>query len=175
MRHDVQVMQIFVDEMVGQPRFSFPSRQKNAPRPDSFAHITMLEEYQIGLPTNSILDQPDDSITIYRSQSAVKLRYRIGVINHESAASRVMNGWTSERMKELMMKHGYGFVRCTPLSNEDALLEKEWEPRRGFSVELYTERDYRQTVNNIDQASVGGEYFFGYDLIDLGEFKINLK
>ena len=69
-----------------------------------------------------------------------------------------MNGWTSEAMKAIMMETGYGFVRCTPLSSEDAKLEKEWEYRKGFSVELYVTRVYEEVVGNINIVNITGNF-----------------
>ena len=73
-------------------------------------------------------------------------------------STKILHGWTSEAMKALMIKSGYGFIRCTPLSNEDAKLEKEWEYRQGFSVELYTTRFFEETVNNIRSLEVSGKF-----------------
>ena len=148
MRADIKVVQTMIDTMVGIPKFSFPSRQNGAPRPRSFAHITLLQEYQVGIPNRVVLNQDDDTTT-YRSISPARLRFRIGVVEAPSAASRIMHGWTSEAMKALMIESGYGFVKCFTLSTEDAKLEMEWEKRQGFGLELYTTRIYDETVNNI--------------------------
>lgn len=156
---DVKVVQAMVDLMVGIPKFSYPARQRNARKPEGeFAHIRVLEEYQVGIPASYIYAQ-DDLTTTYRTQGAVKIRVRIGVVDTTGIpASKIMNGWTSEAMKALMISTGYGFIRCTPLSNEDAKLEKEWEYRKGFAVELYVTRTYDETVDNITAAQVSGEF-----------------
>jgi len=159
MRSDVKALQVMIDSMVGIEKFSYPSRQNEAPKPqDEFAHITLLEEYQIGLPVNGILEQTDE-ITTYRTISPARLRLRVGVVDTDGvASSKIMHGWTSEAMKALMISTGYGFISCHPLSNEDAKLEKEWDFRQGFSVELYTTRVYDQTVDNILQLEISGEF-----------------
>ena len=69
-----------------------------------------------------------------------------------------MGGWTSEAMKALMIETGYGFIKCEPLSSEDAKLEKEWEYRKGFSVEFYTTRVFEEVVSNINSVSISGKF-----------------
>jgi len=159
MIQDIQALQVMVDTMVGTPRFSYPARQNNAPKPaGEFAHIRLLEEYPVSIPTQRILTQTDDETT-FRTISAAQLRYRVGVVDTDGLpASRIMHGWTSEAMKALMISLGYGFIRCTPLSNEDASLEKEWEYRQGFSVLMYVTRVYDETVNNIRSMEISGEF-----------------
>lgn len=159
MRADVKALQVMIDSMVGIEKFSYPSRQNEAPKPqDEFAHITLLEEYQVGLPVNGVLEQTDETTT-YRTISPARLRLRVGVVDTDGvASSKIMHGWTSEAMKALMISTGYGFISCHPLSNEDAKLEKEWDFRQGFSVELYTTRTYDQTVDNILQLEISGEF-----------------
>ena len=158
MIEDVKAMQVFVDTMVGIPKFSYPGH-KNAPRPKSeFAWITMIEEYQESIPTQTILNQSSLSTT-FRIISLARLRFRIGVVETSGiAASKIMHGWTSEAVKSLMMSSGYGFVRIIPISLEDDKLEKKWEPRQGFSVELYVTRIFEEVVNNITQVQISGEY-----------------
>ena len=157
---DVRVMQTMVDTMVGIEKFSYPARQNNAPKPDGeFAHIRVIEEYQVGIPKKTVYAQDDDTTT-YRIYSPVKLRYRIGVVDATGIpSSRVMHGWTTEAMKEIMISSGYGFIRCTPLSSEDAKLEKEWEYRKGFSVEMYTTRIFEEVVNNIQDLVIEGKFY----------------
>jgi|TARA_R110000764_G_scaffold47124_4_gene105515 hypothetical protein len=159
MRADVKALQVMIDSMVGIEKFAYPSRQNEAPKPkEEFAHITLLEEYQIGLPTNDIVEQTDETTT-YRTISPAKLRFRVGVVDTVGiASSKIMHGWTSEAMKALMISTGYGFISCHPLSNEDAKLEKEWDFRQGFSVEMYTTRVYDQVVDNILQLEISGEF-----------------
>lgn len=156
---DTQVMQAMVDTMVGIPRFSYPARQNNAPKPNGeFAHIRVLEEYQVGIPKQIIKEQTDLETT-FRIISPVKLRYRIGVVDTSGLpSSKIQHGWTSEAMKALMISSGYGFIRCTPISNEDAKLEKEWEYRKGFSVEMYTTRIFEEVVNNITSLQISGTF-----------------
>lgn len=170
---DVRVLQLMVDTMVGIPRFTYPARQREAEKPaDEFAHVRVIEEYQVGIPTQTILSQTDDE-TIFRTISAVRIRCRIGVVDTTGIpSSKIMHGWTSEAMKQIMIDTGYGFVRCTPLSSEDAKLEKEWEYRKGFSVEFYTTRVYDETVNNITAVTINGAF---YDFIDtyLSTIEIN--
>ena len=69
-----------------------------------------------------------------------------------------MGGWSSEAMKAFMISTGYGFIQCTPLSSEDAKLEKEWEYRKGFSVDFYTTRVYEEVVNNITNVEISGRF-----------------
>jgi hypothetical protein len=159
MRSDVKVIQLFIDSMVGIEKFSYPARQEGSKRPDGeFAHIRLIEEYQIGIPSEVVYAQDEDTTT-YRTISPVKLRYRIGVVDTDgAAASKIMHGWTSVAMKQLMITTGVGFVSCKPLSSEDALLEKEWELRQGFSVEVYSTRVYDEVVDNIKTMKVSGEF-----------------
>jgi len=173
MRQDVQVLQTFVDNMVGIPKFSYPARQNNAPKPSGeFAHIRLLEEYQVGIP-NQVIKEQTASDTTFVTISPARLRFRVGVVDTDGTASaRIMHGWTTEAMKALMISSGYGFKRCTPLSNEDAKLEKEWEYRQGFSVELYTTRYFEEVVGNITSLEVSGrfvtaaldEYLLNFDI-----------
>jgi len=156
---DVLVLQTMVDSMVGIPKFSYPARQRNATKPaGEFAHIRLLEEYQEGIPSQRILTQTDETTT-FQTSGLVKLRFRIGVVDTTGIpSSKIMNGWTSEDMKALMISLGYGFIKCTPLSTEDGKLEKEWEYRKGFSVEFYTTRVFEETVNNIGRVIVEGKF-----------------
>lgn len=172
-RADVMVLQRMVDSMVGIPKFSYPARQKEAKKPKGeFAHIRILEEYQEGIPAQHIHSE-DELTTTYRNYGLVKLRARIGVVDTTGIpSSKVMNGWTSEAMKSLMIETGYGFVRCIPLSTEDAKLEKEWEYRKGFSVELYVTRVYEEVVCNITAVNISGKFIF--DNVNVSEFNINI-
>jgi len=171
---DVLVMQHMVDTMVGIPRFSYPARQKSADKPKGeFAHIRVLEEYQVGIPNNIEISETPLEKT-YQIHSPARLRFRIGVVETTGIpSSKIMHGWTSEAMKAMMIQTGYGFISCHPLSTEDALLEKEWEYRKGFSVEMYVTRVYQEVVNTINAASVGVTYVEG-DLIEyLNTVQIN--
>lgn len=161
-RQDVAVVQSFIDTMVGIPKFSYPARQNGSPKPEGdFAHIRLLEEYQVGIP-NSMTTAQDDSTTTRRIYSPVKLRFRVGVVDTDGvASSKIMHGWTTEAMKSLMISTGYGFIRCTPISNETAKLEQEWEMRQGFSVELYATRIFEEVVDNITQVSISGQFIEG--------------
>lgn len=159
MKQDVKVMQLFVDQMVGIPKFSYPARVNNAPKPaDVFAHIRLLEEYQIGIP-NARIKAQNATTTTYISHSPAKLRFRIGVVDTDGVpSSKIMHGWTSEAIKQLMISTGYGFISCHPISNEDAKLEQEWEIRNGFSVEMYVTRVFEEVVDNITSLVVSGAY-----------------
>ena len=159
MRQDVKALQLMIDQMVGIPKFSYPARQNNADKPaDNFAHIRLLEEYQTSIPSQYIHAQ-DDLTTTFRTYSSARLRLRVGVVDTDGVPSvKIMHGWTSEAMKALMISTGYGFISCHPISNEDTLLEKEWEPRNGFSIELYVTRTFEEVVDNITQLQVSGEY-----------------
>ena len=171
---DVKVIQKMVDTMVGIPKFSYPARQRNAKKPEGeFAHIRVIEEYQIGIPSQKIHDQTDDTTT-YRTYSPVKIRVRIGVVDTNGIPSmKIMGGWTSEAMKALMIETGYGFIKCEPLSSEDAKLEKEWEYRKGFSVEFYTTRVFEEVVRNINSLIISGKFVTGnLNVIDL-DIQIN--
>jgi hypothetical protein len=170
MREDVKIVQAMIDLMVGIPKFSYPARQNGAPKPEGeFAHIRLLEEYPVMIPSQAIHIQTDIETT-YRSTSVAKLRFRIGVVDTDGIpSSKIMHGWTSEGMKSLMIESGYGFIKCHPLSTEDSLLEKEWELRQGFSLELYVTRTFEEVVNNITSVVVTGEFisapYFTTDLI----------
>lgn len=156
---DVKVIQRMVDLMVGIPKFSYPARQRGAKKPDGeFAHIRVIEEYQIGIPAQRIINQ-DDLTTTFETNSLVKIRARIGVVDTTGIpSSKIMNNWTTEAMKALMIETGYGFILCTPLSSEDGKLEKEWEYRKGFSVDFYVTRTFQEVVNNITQIQVSGKF-----------------
>ncbi len=156
---DVRVVMQMVDSMVGIPKFSYPARQRDAKKPkEEFAHIRVLEEYPVGIPSRKMYSQ-DETTTTYRTYSPVRIRVRIGIVGTSGIpASKVMGGWTSEAMKAIMIESGYGFIKCDPLSNEDAKLEKEWEYRKGFSVELYVTRMYEEVVSNIDLVTVTGDF-----------------
>ncbi len=162
-RTDVKVVQSMVDLMVGVAKFSYPARQNaNGLGQDKpageFAHIRLLEEYPESIPRQTIFSQTDNTTT-FRTYSLARLRFRIGVVDSTGIpSSKIMHGWTSEGMKAEMLSSGFGFIRCTPLSSEDAKLEQEWEYRKGFSVEFYTTRVYEETVDNITQLIVTGEF-----------------
>jgi hypothetical protein len=161
-RADVKVIQSFVDTMVGIPKFSYPARQNNAPKPaDEFAHIRFLQEYPVGIPTQTINTQTENTTT-FVTYSAARLLFRVGVVDTTGIpSSKIMHGWTSEAMKALMIKSGYGFIKCTPISDETAKLEKEWETRQGFSLEVYATRIFVEEVDNITSISVSGEFYEG--------------
>jgi len=166
MKQDIQAMQLFVDSMVGIPKFSYPAK-KDAPRPaNEFCHIQLLEEYAVGLPVKTWFSE-DATSTTYRVRAMSRLRFRLGIVETEGIAStKIMHGWTSEAMKGLMISTGYGFCKCEPISIEDAKLEQFWEARQGFSVELYVERVYTETIDFIETLIVTGEYeFAGLDSI----------
>ena len=174
MRADVKAIQMFVDQMVGIPKFSYPARQNDSPKPaDVFAHIRLLEEYQVGIPNTKIKEQTTDTTT-YLTYSPARLRFRIGVVDTDGVPSvKIMHGWTSEAVKALMISSGYGFISCHPISNEDAKLEKEWEHRNGFSVEVYVTRVFEEVVDNITSLAITGEYVFEELESILLNFEIN--
>jgi hypothetical protein len=173
MRSDIAVVQSYIDSMVGIKKFSYPARQ-DAKKPDGeFAHISLLEEYPVGIP-NQVLIAQDDITTSYRYYSPTRLRFRIGMVETSGMASiKIMHGWTSEAMKSLMMVSGYGFIKCTPISLEDGKLESFWEARQGFSLELYSTRVYDEVVSNINTVKVSGAFYT--DSLDeyLMNFEIN--
>ena len=173
-RADIAVIQAMVDLMVGIPQFSYPARQRDAPKPkEEFAHIRLLEEYQEGIPAQEIKSQTDLTTT-YITRSLARIRARIGVVDTTGIpSSKIMHGWTSEAMKALMISTGYGFVKVTPLSNEDGKLEKEWEYRKGFSVELYVTRVYEEVVDNITALTISGEFHTENLEVILLEMNIN--
>lgn len=170
---DVQIIQTFIDTMVGIPKFSYPARQNSAPKPkNDFAHIRLLEEYPVGIPT-SITHLQDDLTTTTRIYSPTRLRFRIGIVDTNGIASaKIMHGWTTEAMKALMIESKCGFIKCDPISNESALLEKEWETRQGFSLEVYKTRVFEEVVNNITSMSISGEFVEGSETYLLN-FNIN--
>ena len=173
-RADVQVLQAMIDLMTGVPQFSYPARQKGAPKPaGEHAHVRVLEEYQVGIP-NRLLQSETATTATYAMVSPVRLRYRVGVVDTTGLpSSRIMHGWTSDAMRALMLSTGYGFIGCTPISSEDALLEKEWEYRKGFSIEMYTTRVFLETVDLFTTLTITGEYHEGSLVEVLGPFEIN--
>jgi len=167
MREDIQAMQVFIDTMVGIPKFAYPAK-KNAPRPTGeFATVQLIEQYVVGMPVKGVEAEVLDAGVVvgyvYRNYSAVKLRFRITVVETSGIPStKIANAWMIESMKELMKTLGYGYLSCKPISLEDALLEKDWEPRQGFSVELSTTRMYDETVDLLGQVSpIDGIFYEG--------------
>jgi hypothetical protein len=173
---DVRVMQSMIDLMVGIPKFSYPARQRDALKPaDEFAHIRVIEEYQVGIPAQVIYAQTTETTT-YRSVGVVKLRYRVGVVDTTGIpSSKIMSGWTSEGMKTLMISTGYGFIKIDPLSSEDAKLSNEWEYRKGFSIELYATRVYQEVVDNITSMTISGEFVDEQQASYLNTIQININ
>lgn len=163
-RQDVKVLQSFIDLMVGIEGFSYPARQNDAPKPaEEFAHIRLLEEYPVGIPSTLTISSTEETTT-RRIYSPVKLRFRVGVVDTNGIpSSKIMHSWTTEAMRQAMMDTGYGFIHCTPLSNESAKLEKEWEMRQGFSVDLYATRTFEEVVDNIGNLIISGEFVEGLD------------
>lgn len=163
MEADIIATQAFIDTMVGIPKFSYPANQ-NGPRPSGeFATVKLIEEYQVGLPVHTILNETAE-FTDYKVQHLARLRLRIGLKETNGiASSKIHNGWTREDIKSLMMQTGYGFIGCEPIGIEDAKLEKVWEPRQGFSLELYVTRTYLYTIDNITSMEINGE-FYTYDV-----------
>ena len=87
MREDVKALQLFVDQMVGIEKFSYPARQDDAAKPpDVFAHIRLLEEYQVGIPNQRLKSQTDTETT-YRTFSPARLRFRVGVVDTDGVPS----------------------------------------------------------------------------------------
>jgi hypothetical protein len=170
---DVQIMQTFIDTMVGIPKYSYPARQNNAPKPKGdFAHIRLLEEYPVGIPNTRQYAQ-DENTTTNRIYSPTRLRFRIGLVDTNGlASSKIMHGWTTEAMRALMISSKMGFIKCDPLSNESAKLEKEWETRQGFSIEVYKTRVFEEVLNNITSLSISGDFVSGDDTYLL-DFNIN--
>jgi len=170
MRQDIQAMQIMVDSMVNVPKFSYPAK-KNAPRPKTeFASIQLIEQYVVGLPHRRFIEDILDEFGnvaqhVYEYNSAARLRFRITVVNGLGVAStQIANGWTTETIKDLMKSTGYGYIKCNPISQEDAQLEKNWEDREGFSVELYVTRTHRETLGRLGQViSITGLIYEGVD------------
>ena len=158
MQADIQAMQLFVDTMVGVPKFSYPAK-RNAPRPsEEFCHVQLLQEYAVGLPVKRLIEETDD-FSKYKVVAASRLRFRLAIVETEGTKSTlIMHGWTSEAMKELMFNTGYGYIKCNPISIEDAKLEQFWESRQGLSVEVYVERVYEETIDNILSMTITGEF-----------------
>ena len=169
---DVNVITQMIDLMVGVPKFSYPARQRGAPKPaEEFAHVRVLEEYQEGIPAEYTYAQ-DELTTTLRTYSLVKLRVRVGVVDTTGIpSSKIMNNWTTEDMKALMISSGYGFIRITPISSEDGKLENEWEYRKGFSLELYTTRVFEEVINNINSVSISGRFVTNW----LQEITLNIN
>jgi len=97
----------------------------------------------------------------YETHVPSRLRFRIGLIEKTGLVSyKIMHGWTSEAMKALMIETGYGFIKCDPIVNEDAKLEKEWELRQGFSLEVYATRVMKEVVDKLTSVTISGEFVF---------------
>lgn len=162
MDNDIYAGQAFVDTIVGIPKFTYPAK-KNAPRiKTEHATIQLLEDYPVGLPTKvKVKSLSNDDVTVYYTVAMSKLRFRINIIETDGIVStKIMHGWTSEEMKALMFSSGYGFVKCNPISIEDAKLEKDWERRQGLSLELYAERIMeRVTIDNITSEEINGAFY----------------
>ncbi len=173
-RDDVKVVQSMVDTMVGIPKFSYPAHTNNAPRPTGeFAHIKLIEAYPVGIPTRVAVGQTYDN-TDYVIYAPNRLRFRIGVVDSDGiASSKILNGWTSEAIKDIMMSTGYGFIKVDPISNEDAKLEKEWEYRKGFSLELYATRKLQETVDNITGVCIEMKYYEDDQAVYISNIEVN--
>lgn len=162
-RADVKVLQTMVDTMVGVSKFSYPARQNteglDVPKPTGeFAHIRVIEEYPESIPAQKVHEQTDTTTT-FRTYSLVRIKARIGIVETSGIPStKIMGGWTTEAMKAIMISTGYGFIRCAPISSEDSKLEKEWEFRKGFSVDLYVTRVFEEVVDNITSVSISSRF-----------------
>tara|TARA_R110002167_G_scaffold136354_1_gene323091 strand:+ start:1869 stop:2420 length:552 start_codon:yes stop_codon:yes gene_type:complete len=175
MRADIQCIQYFIDQMVGIPKFSYPANKQGKRPSGNFCSVKLLEEYPESIPAVYIKSQTDETTTTL-TRSLARLRFRIGIVDEDGVASvKILHGWTSEEMKRLMHETGFGFIRCTPASNEDAKLEHtEWEPRQGFSVDVYVERNFEETVDNIQKLIINGEFVpQGMSSINLEEIVVN--
>ena len=175
MRSDIQIIQYFIDTMVGIPKFSYPANKKGKRPKGNFCSIKLIEEYPESIPATYIKEQTDETTTTL-TRSLARLRFRIGMVDEDGAASiKVMHGWTSEAMKLLMHQTGFGFIRCTPISNEDAKLEHtEWEPRQGFSLDVYCERNFEEVVDNIQKLIISGKFVTsGLEEIELNDIVVN--
>jgi len=150
-RQDEQFMQILIDSMVGIPKFTYPSR-RNAPRPkENFATVALIEQYNIGIPyehTTNIVDDLGEVVGVnVKYYTAVTLRFRIGMYGTDGLPSiKVSSGWSTEKSKALYIKYGYGYLKDTAISLEDELLEKDWNPRQGFSVFISTTRIVEENI-----------------------------
>lgn len=172
-REDERFMQKLVDSMVGIPKFAYPSR-KNAPRPkENFATIALIEQYNIGVPVTKqydILDINTGEVIGYHTKyfTAVTLRFRIGMYGTDGLPSiKVSSGWTTEASKALYIKEGYGYLKDTAISLEDELLEKDWNPRQGFSVFISATRVIEEDVCKINSvATIRGCYYEGDKLFE---------
>jgi len=175
MRSDVQIMQYFIDLMVGIPKFSYPANKQGKRPSGDFCSIKLIEEYQESIPAQFIKSQTDETTT-YLTRSLSRLRFRIGLVDEEGTAGiKIMHGWTSHAMRSLMHETGFGFIRCTPLGNEAAKLEHtEWEPRQGFSLDVYAERNFEETVNNMQKVIVAGKFITqGLEEVNLPDIVVN--
>lgn len=155
---DIKALQVFIDTMVGIPRFSYPARQNGDKPEGAFCTISLLEEYQDSIPAQYEKSCTEDTIT-YQTNSLARLRFRINLVETDgTAGSKIMHGWTSNTIKELMKSTGYGFIRCFPISLEDAKEEKVWEARQGMAVEIYVTRVYEEIVDTIRHLTVNGRF-----------------
>lgn len=172
MRQDIKAMQLFIDEMTHRPKFSYPA-DKNVPRPaNEFASVKLIEQYVVGLPVrSSSVEVKDNAGNVTGSRNRVSaaayLRFRIQVVDTLGIASiQIANGWTTSAMRELMIKTGYGYISCKPIGLEDALLEKDWEAREGFSVVLSVTRVHFEELDNIGNIiDISATYYKGLETI----------
>ena len=172
MRADIQALQIYIDTMVGIDKFSYPARQ-NGDRPtDNFAVISLITEKAVGLPNTTVLSSTLEE-TKYIISTPVALRFRVGIVDDGVPSHKIMNGWYKEEIKELMIRLGYGFIACQPISLEDAKLETFWEARQGFSIDMYVTRQETEIVSNITSIRIGGT-FIEPDFTEIAlEFNLN--
>jgi hypothetical protein len=170
MQGDIRAVQAFIDTMVGIPRFSYPAK-RNAPRPRGpFCSVQLLEEYQESIPAQHLRSQTTTN-SVYWTKSLAKLRLRILMVDTQGVQSiQVMHGWTKDVIKEMMISSGYGFIKIEPISLEDALLEKEWEDRQGFSLELYVTRTLEEEVDNLTGLTISGKYYE----VGIGTYDVNI-
>lgn len=171
MRADIQALQIYIDTMVGIKSFSYPARQDGDRPEGAFAVISLLTEKAVGLPNTTITSETVEE-TVRMINTPSRLRFRVGIVEDEGLNSfKIQNGWYKEEIKQLMMKLGYGFISCQPISLEDAKLESFWEARQGFSIDLYVTRQETEIVSNITSMRIGGTYV----VPDLTEIALELN
>ncbi len=173
-RADIKFMQRLVDSMVGIPKFSYPAK-RNAPRPkENFCTIALIEQHVIGLPVSSVLPiyKPNTTEVIgHRTifETAATLRFRIGVYGSDGLPEvKIVSSWTTEESKRIQNEEGYGYIMSHHISLEDELLEKDWNPRVGFSVNISTTRVVYEDITLIQYAGpIQGQILQDCELVDI--------
>ena len=173
-RLDIKFMQVLVDSMVGIDKFSYPAR-RNAPRPkENFCTIALIEQHVIGTPVGTVLEifkTNTNEVIGHRHQyaTAATLRFRIGVYGSDGLPEvKIVSSWTTEKSKAIYKEYGYGYIMSHHIALEDELLEKDWNARVGFSVNISTTRYVHEDITLIKYAGpIQGQILQDCKLVDV--------